>query len=255
MLRIPGKLKMTLRKCLVVQALGLTLAVIGCSGQSRGPLVVAPYPALTTIAVAPVLNFSGTQDLDTLKVTDILFGELQQVDGLAVIPVNRVLAQMAQDGIDVIESPQQALELAERLGVQAIIVTAITEYDPYFPPKVGLAMQLYGLDERADLSGIDTVKLQRRASPMQIKVDLEKRYWPKSQVQRRYDGRDDETINKVKQFARERGTGHSPYGWEVYVRTQQDYLRFVCHEAISELMEREKDRMNQTFLSDAVEYN
>jgi len=228
----------------------------GCSARKLNTTLTSPYHQTTTIAVAPVLNFSGESDLDTLKATDILYSELQQVEGLAVVPVNRVLAQMAQDNIDAIKTPQQACDLAERLGAQAIVVAAITEYDPYYPPVVGLALQLYGFkNDQASRPAFDPVELERLAAPQKIKLDPNPRDGPKSQVLRIYNGRDRDIVKQVKRFAKARGTGTSPYKWELYLRSQMHYLRFVCHQAICELLEQEAARMDQSFLSDHQEYN
>lgn len=256
MLRQIGRKYLSRSNCLVLKALSLTGLLVGCSNTHKQTPLTAPYSGQVTIAVAPVLNYSGTAELDTLKVTDILFSELQQVEGLAVVPVNRVLAQMAQDGTDSIQSPQQAVELAEKLGAQAIVVAAITEYSPYYPPVVGVALQLYGFgNEDVVHSAFDPVTMERLPSPMKVHLDLAHKYWPKSQVLRIYNSRDRRTVDEVKQFAKERGTGTSPYEWELYLRTQTDYLRFVSHRAIRELLEQEMDRINETFLSDRREYN
>src|SRR5690242_18968779 len=41
-------------------------------------------------AVAPAINLSGQRDVDPLLQADIVYGQLQRVRGLTVIPVNRV---------------------------------------------------------------------------------------------------------------------------------------------------------------------
>src|SRR5262245_16008630 len=46
-------------------------------------------------AVAPAINLSGISDPDPLLQADLLYGQLQTVAGLKVIPVNRVLEVFA----------------------------------------------------------------------------------------------------------------------------------------------------------------
>jgi hypothetical protein len=239
---------------------GLVLAA-GCQ-EKRLPKaqLTSPYGRQITIAVAPVFNYSNNKDLDSLKVTDTLYSEFQQVEGFSVIPINRLLAQMVREKILMIETPQQALKLASSVGADAIVVSAITEYNPYYPPVVGMAVQIYGLDK--DVSGagarIDPVAMERLASPLKLSTDIQPRYWPKNQIQRIYNSRDKGMAHQVEEFAEDRGTANSPYSWEIYLRSQEYYLRFVCFKAIEELLDKEVRRINPAMVTspdNVKEYN
>ncbi len=221
---------------------------------------MSPYNRPVTVAVVPILNLSGSREIDTLKVTDTLYSELQQVEGFAVIPVNRMLAQMERDKILTIETPQQAISLSKALGADIIIVSAITEYNPYFPPIIGMAVQLYGQPESSPttVQKIDPVVMERLASPLKVSVDIDPRYWPKNQIQRIYNSRDKRVAEKVERFAKFRGTAESPLKWELYLHSQEYYLRFVCYEAIAELLDKEVERINMGAVTERVdvkEYN
>ena len=243
---MPGKNHVQL-----VMTLLWAMSLAGCVETRHEIQLSNPYSKLTTVAVVPTLNFSGTGNLDTLKVTDILYSELQQVEGFAVIPVNRILAQMSKDGISTVENAQQALKLASELGAEIIIVSAITEYNPYYPPIVGIAVQLYGFqDDPVLVNTIDPVAMARSASPLKLNLKVDRKYWPKNQVQRIYNSRDKRIRKKVKRFAKARGTQQSPYQWELYLRSQEYYLRFVCYQTIRELLDKEVERINQSYLSD-----
>ena len=97
-----------------------------------------------TIAVAPALNVSGSGHLDPNAIADLMASELSYVADIEVIPVNRVLAVLADQGRTRVESPGHAWQIAEVLGADGILVFAVTEYDAYDPPVVGIASQLYG---------------------------------------------------------------------------------------------------------------
>ena len=56
--------------------------------------VYSPYAEPRTFAIAPTINLSGAQDFDPLVVSDILYGEMQQVQGLNVLPLNKTLVAM-----------------------------------------------------------------------------------------------------------------------------------------------------------------
>lgn len=239
-----GNLKMRLMPI----ALVLAMIVTGGCEKKRVPKVVLanPYGRQMTVAVAPVLNYSGNPDLDPVKVTDILYSEMQQVDGFAVVPVNRMLAQMVRDNIQVIETPQQALKLVSELGADAIVIAAITEYNPIYPPVVGMAVQIYGLDYApgVEMKKIDPVVMERQATPLKVPTDIAPQFWPKNQIQRIYNSRDKQMAHLVEEFAEDRGTVQSPYKWEIYLRSQEYYLRFVCFKAIEELLDKELRRVN-----------
>jgi hypothetical protein len=226
----------------------LAMMTLGCAQKKQvkdNGHLVSPYPCQMTIVVAPVLNYSGNQDLDPIKVTDILYSEFQSVEGFAVIPTNRMLAQMARNQISVIETPQQALKLANDLGADAIVVSAITEYNPYYPPVVGMAMQVYGLQqESVQVPRIDPVALERSASPLKLSTTIEPQFWPKNQIQRIFNSRDKMVAHQVHEFSEDRGDVNSPYKGEIYLRSQEYYLRFVCYKAIRELLNKELLRVN-----------
>jgi len=247
----------------------LTVGVVlfpvwGCNHQEKRvskACLVSPYGRQMTVAVVPVMNYSGNADIDTLKVTDILYSELQQVEGFSVVPVNRMLAQMARDRIAAVETPPQALKLAQELGAEAIIVSAITEYNPIYPPIVGLAVQVYGWPEATVQisTRIDPVAMERSAQPLKITADMSPKYWPKNQVQRIYNSRDKTVVKQVENFADDRGTNGSPYKCDIYLRSQEYYLRFVCFKTIEELLDKETRRMGPGVVGnpspDVKEYN
>jgi hypothetical protein len=168
---------------------------------------------------------------------------------------------MSQERLQRIETPEQVMMLASDVGADIVIVAAITEYDPYYPPIVGMAVQLYIQPKVTSMqaSQIDPVQLERLSSPLKVPLDIDPKYWPKNQVQRIYNGRDKLIVDAVKKYAKHRGTGNSPYDWDVFLRSQENYLRFVCYKAIAELLDKEVGRMNPGAViqdeSDVKEYH
>lgn len=109
----------------------------------RETILTSPYRGACTFAVAPVINQSGSRDFDPLAVSDTLFAQLQLVNGLTVLPLNKTLAAMERLHIRAIDSPQTAQRLAQAMGADGIVIAAVTAYDPYRPPTVGMVIQLY----------------------------------------------------------------------------------------------------------------
>ncbi len=139
-------------KTLIALFCSLAAAQSGCSffsGEKKEkptPLeftLESPYPGVHTLAVAPAINLSGSRDFDVLTVSDALFEQLQEVRDLNVLPLNKTLIAMRRLGVREINDPHTAQKIAEALGADGLVIPAITAYDPYNPPTVGMVLQLY----------------------------------------------------------------------------------------------------------------
>jgi hypothetical protein len=213
----------------------------GCTREkvlSCDPASVAnPWLGPVTIAVAPALNFSGSTDFDPATVADLMASEWGYVEGVNVIPVNRVLAVMARMGIREVGSPDEALEIRSQLGADAILVFAVTEYDPYDPPVIGLAAQLYGQSPRwPGDGGLDPILVSRQARPFAVSVSSTRELGLITQTQRVFNAAHDYVVQQVRGFAEHRGHDDSAFGWRLYLVSQQHYVRFCCSAVIQELV-------------------
>ncbi len=231
----------------VVLALITILAGAGCTpGSSIQRHYKNPYfPDKWTLAVVPFTNLSGSDALDTDAVTDEFYTELQQIgddSGIQVIPYNRVLAAMHRMQIEKLNE-SDVTALAENLGVDAIIVGTITRYDPYPPPLIGMIVQLY---DRKDLRAlppaghINPGQLARQGKTLDLRPSPDLK--PATMVIRIVDAGDNDVIERIKQYARGKGAMQSPSGWETY-KTSRNYLRFVSHEVIGEMLALQKDKL------------
>jgi len=133
--------------------------------------------------------------------------ELGQVDGIAVIPVNRVLAALVSRGLDTVTSPADGQAISRLVGADAILVFAVTHYDPYDPPLIGISAQLYGEGSRV------------------LAV-----------AQRVFDASRDSTVTDIKAFASRRIPAASPYGWREYVVNQQQFIKYCCYATLRDLL-------------------
>jgi hypothetical protein len=211
----------------------------GCAQEEGGVEIGRAFVRPTTVAVAPVLNFSGEFDLDPLKAADLLASELSYVQGLTVLPVNRVVAYLANQGRRQVESPAHALEVAEGVGADAIIVAGITEYDAY-TPIVGVVLQIYSPSAH-EAPSFDPVMASRLSQPFDV-TRLADPLLPTSQVQAVYDASHDRIRKAVRQFAGPRFSSEDPLGWRRYLKVQTLYLRFCWHTAVNGLMNQERSR-------------
>lgn len=128
----------TMRKGLFV----LLLLLGGCAMHQR---VQNPFPGVFRVAVVPFVDKSnGAEGLDTLKVTEMFASELQKIPTYEVVPVQEVREVLRGQVIDT-NQPELAFALARSLHVQAIIVGAVTEFETYYPPQLGLHCEMYAM--------------------------------------------------------------------------------------------------------------
>ena len=209
----------------------------GCHQARRvqAPVIANRWLGPATIAVAPAINMSGSTDFDPNRFADLMASEFSLAEGVSVVPVSRVLSALATEGRDRVESPAQAWELAKRLGADAILVFAVTEYDPYDPPSIGITAQLYGREALRGGVGLDPVALSRQPG-------LSGPEWSRgrdrllAQMQRVFNAAHSAVVADVKRFASLRTGDESPYGWRRYMVSQQDYMRYCCHRTVQTLL-------------------
>ena len=222
---------------LIALVITVGLGVAGCAQRDRSSDRTAPSPARHVVVVAPVVNLSGTPDLDPLKLTDILASELLASSTVSVVPVNLTLAGLARRGKLWVETPADAIELARELGADATIVMAVTEFDPYDPPIVGLVLQWYEVPRREAPGGLDPVAASRSAtSPRDVELSAAVELGPRYQIQRVFNAAEHDVLEDVRRFAAGRDDGQSPYGWRKYTKSQELYVRYCCWAIIRSML-------------------
>lgn len=208
--------------------------MFGCTLVRRPAASPPPPPPPVVIAVAPVLNLSNRSDWDPAKVTDWLASEMQGFPGVVVIPVNRTVATLAAQGRNAVRTGDEALALAEALEADVTVVAAVTEFNPYDPPTVGLVLQWY---ERANVSQavrVDPAAASRAATLAAAATPVERggaENAPRYQFQRVFNAADHEILKDVESFADERPGHRSPLGWRAYLRSQELFVRYCFHSA------------------------
>jgi hypothetical protein len=214
----------------------------GCSQKKVATQNVGnPWLGPMRVAVAPALNFSGRLDFDRDVVADLMASELAQVDGFEVLPVSRVLAVLGQQPLPAVQSPAHAGQIAAALGADALLVFAITEYNPYEPPVIGITAQLYRRGAAADVAGHDPVGVAGSAGE-RVVASVAAADVPLAQSTHVYNSAHEDIAEAVRKYASDRDADHDPFGARRYTASQQHYLRFCCHETIRELVQRGVDR-------------
>lgn len=138
------------RKLLCLALASLALLASGCHvvlpETAVQPVLHNPFPQLSRVAVVPFFNQSAEPTVDGRAVALAYFAELQAIPGFEVAPVAAVEAVMRQNNITFDppeQAPDQARLLARMLGVDAVVVGSITDYDEFYPPRMGLRVDWY----------------------------------------------------------------------------------------------------------------
>lgn len=226
----------------------LVVIAVGCKSNPKPPerqwLHISPYPQPRTVAITVFLNQSGSDAIDPVAMTDEFYTELQQIPGLEVIPVNQVLAAMEQMGMGQLGTPEDAIQLANTVNADMVIVGAVTRHDPYWPPIVGLVVQLYARPDTAQLDETPTAvhpkELAQASQPFELAMAPPMK--PQAMVVRIYDAGQKEVQNRLEKYAKKSGKP-TPFGWKKYT-TRRAYLRFVAHEIIGEMLAQESVRLH-----------
>lgn len=233
---------------MVFAALVAISALSGCAQQevlSPPQALMAPYDTSkgeVLWAVVPLRNESGTSIVDPLVVSDKVVNAASQVRGVRCLPLNRTI--MAMRSLDLVEltSPDQAEKLAAALGADGIIVGSVTSYDPYNPPKLGLALALYtrpGLLNRPSGAQIDTRQLTFQPTDYRYFTRSGFQDAPASVISEFLDGRNHQVLMDVKQYADGRSDPKSALGWKRYVASMDLFCEFGAWHSVNRLLEHE----------------
>ena len=128
----------------------------GLAGCHAVPVNVGnPIPGMTVVAVAPFINLSADMSVDGRRFALAYYSELQKTANYQVLPVGVVEVAIRENQLD-LTSPADVIKLAKALEVDAVVVGAVTEYSPYYPPQLGVQVSWYSPREWIFFPGIST---------------------------------------------------------------------------------------------------
>ena len=123
----------------------MCLLTSGCAAIpqiTHQPQVHNPFPQLHRVAILPFYNLSAEPTVNQDDVALAYYNELQQIPGFEVMPPGVVKQWLLANRIEIDGSTDMQL-LARRLGVDAVIRGAVTEFSPYYPPRMGIAVDWF----------------------------------------------------------------------------------------------------------------
>ncbi|MDA7978550.1 MAG: hypothetical protein MPJ50_07245 [Pirellulales bacterium] len=137
-------------RALLFSLLAASTALTACGCQTwpemvHEPRVRNPYPELQKVAVAPFFNLSTEPTLDGRACALAYFNELQQIPGFEVVPIG-VTEQTLRTYKLALNQGEHVRQLAQILEVDAVVIGAVTDYDPFYPPRYSLTTEWYAAD-------------------------------------------------------------------------------------------------------------
>lgn len=233
------------------------LLLPGCKADPpASPQLRAPYAERQVWAVAPLRNESGSMQVDGAAVADHLARQLENAHPLDVLPVNRVIAAMDALKMPEVASPRDAANLRRMLQADALVVGSVTAYDPYDPPGIGMAVELYLDPEgRTSAQGFDPRELTRAStdnlsgSPAAIHGEQ-----PVSVVSGFYSAADPDVREALRRYAAPRSQAASERqedadSWHRYRSSMDLYTQFASYLVSQRLLEAETARLQPQSLT------
>lgn len=135
----------------------LFLSAGGCAVIETS--VINPVPGLSKVAIVPFFNHSQDPSVDGREFAMAYYAELQKIPGFQVVPVSVSEVAIHQHRLQFADD-KDAARLAKILDVDAVVIGAVTDFTPYYPPRVGLDVTWYttrdwGFVPGAELHEID----------------------------------------------------------------------------------------------------
>lgn len=101
-----------------------------------------PFPQLHRVAVLPFYNQSAEPTVDGEAVAIAYYNELQAIPGFEIMPIGVAKQMLSASGIEP-RTSADFQKLARLMNVDAVLVGSVTEYSPYYPPRMGIAVDWY----------------------------------------------------------------------------------------------------------------
>lgn len=217
------------------------LSIAGCAKKAQEygteKPVILPGAVRQTWAVAPVIDLSG-QRVDPILQADVLYGQLQQVDGLTVVPVNRVVQVYQALRLPQVQTEEQAALVCEMLGVDALVIASITLFDPFDPPRMGASVQLFRRGGYRRPLDVDPRELARRATLPRVSGADSTAAVAFPQAVGIFDAANGSTREGVLRYAQGRTDQVGPLKDRAYFLEMDRYSGFVYASLIEDLLRK-----------------
>jgi hypothetical protein len=201
-----------------------------------------PFPNAGTFAVAPFVNLTSKQ-VSGLEIADVFAGELAQFKGFQVRRPAVVMLDARQNEIALpLATVADAVKLAQASGTDAIVVAAVTEYDPYYPPRVAIALQVIYAGRRVD-PAMNITPWVESGKPITVSQEDSPRLL--AMFEDIFDSNDRLTRLEIQGYAKTHVAADRVFEEEeTFLRVMDKYMQFVSNRLIRKIIETERRRQD-----------
>jgi hypothetical protein len=185
-----------------------------------------PLPGIRVVAVLPFADHTGGATFDADEFANILASELVRAGRIRVIRPAQIRAAGEE-----ISTAADAVRLGRRVRADAVLACAITEYDPYDPPKVAVSAQILRV-AAGPLSSQDLDRILQSGSWRRgpLAMSREGAAHAMAAFEEVYDSREKGTRQALRRYVQ----GRVETEGEV-LAVQSRYLQFVSSQLISRI--------------------
>ena len=221
---------------------------LGWRRKAVAPRLTSPYDQRQVWAVVPLRNESGSLHADGLKLADHLARQLENASNIDVLPVNRSLVAMEAMEMNRVSSPNEARALLRMVEADALVVGTVTAYDPYDPPKLGLAIELYhGSRWASPRNGVNPRQLsQAPTGPETLPVERSGHGPDDSVVSAFLDASDPSVRDAMRAYASSRGAYEHEGEWHRYRISMDLFSEFASYVVSRRLLREEAQQIQAT---------
>jgi hypothetical protein len=203
------------------------LALAWSAGCTPLPTSDEPRAGIRVVAVLPFVDQTSGSSFDADEAANLMASELVKIAGVRVVRPAQIRA-----GLEVGESlatVNDAVRIGRRVRADAVLACAITDYDPYDPPKIGISVQFLRVAAHP-LTSQDLDRMLQSASwksgPLPMTPD--KAGHVLALFEDVYDSQDGRTRGDLINYARKQAGGGSAFAHErEFLAVQSRYLQFV----------------------------
>ena len=207
------------------RAAALLLLLAGC--EPFEPLPEEALPSIRVVAVLPFADQTGGSSFDADEFANILASELVRACKIRVIRPAQIRAAGEE-----ISTAADAVRIGRRVRADAVLACAITEYDPYDPPKVAITAQFLRVNA-GPLSSQDLDRIVQSGSWRRGPLAMSRDGAAHAMVafEEVYDSREKGTRQALQQYVR----GRVETEGEI-LAIQSRYLQFVSNRMINRML-------------------
>jgi hypothetical protein len=200
-----------------------------------------PYAEINVVAVLPFINQTRESRLDTIEMANVLASELTKFEGFRVVrPLQFFPTAGGTTSPGVPSSAEEAIRWGRGAKADAVLVAAVTDYDPFEPPKIGISVQFLRVQGRS-ISAADIDRIVQSASwrrgPLALGRDKAPNWIDAFEVV--YDAHEERIRKELIAYSQAQMDTDSAFSRErEFTAVQPRFLQFVSNQVLNRLFAR-----------------